>query len=180
MPGAMGEEDVHASISKRPRETSESNQPPPLKRPKTDDQGPTTAPTESTISYDACPMPRVVDYFYEDLVPKASELAQLFPALYHNAYLVRRWLGSAGCAVYWTMVMEDVNKTDVPNPSHPLAGLIARSLAKLRGPEKGASSPKLHALLETLRSHLGLDDVRKVVIFSECQQLELLPEANSG
>jgi hypothetical protein len=76
------------------------------------------------------------------------------------------------------MVMEDINKTDVPNPPHPLAGLIACSLPKLRGPERGASSPKLQALREALRSHLGLDDARRIAVFSECQKLELSPETN--
>jgi hypothetical protein len=59
-------------------------------------------------------MPRVEDYFYEDLIPKAPELSQLFPTLCHDAYVVRRWLGPVGCAIYWTMVMEDINNGDVP------------------------------------------------------------------
>ena len=86
---------------------------------------------------------------------KAPELSQLFPTLCHDAYVVRRWLGSVGCAVYWTTVTEDINRmTNTPNISHPLTGLIACSLTKLRDPQRGTSSPKVRTLRETLRSHL--------------------------
>jgi len=124
-------------------------------------------------------MPSAEDYFYEDLVPKASELCQLFPTLCHDVYVVRRWLGPVGCVIYWTAVLEDINRTtDVPNQSHPLAELISHSLAKRRGPQWRTSSSKFHALCETLKSHLGLGDARRITVFSEFQQPELLPEAN--
>jgi len=178
MPDPVGEEATHASTSKRPRDTPESSQSPPLKRSKTS-PAPTTSPKETTTSYDACPMPSVEDYFFEDLIPKAPELSQPCPTLCHNAYVVRRWLGPAGCAIYWTMVMEDINgTTDVPNQPHPLTGLIAHSLTKLRGPKWKASSPKFHVLREILRSHLG--DGRRITVFSEFPQLEGLPEINPG
>ena len=156
-----------ASTSKRPRESPETDQSPPSKRSKTD-QDPTTEPIESTAMYDACPMPSVTDYFYEDLIPEALELSQLFPTLCHDIYVVRRWLGSVGCAIYWRMVIEDINKTpNAPNPSSPLAGLIARSLAKIRGPPKDASSSKFHTFCETLRAHLGPGNARRVMVFGE-------------
>ena len=178
MPDHVGEKATHASTSKRRRDVSEYSQSPPFKRSKLSPAR-TTSPTESTISYDACPMPSVEDYFYEDLVPKASELSQLFPTLCHDAYLVRRWLGPAGCAIHWTMVLEDINgTTDVPNRSHSLAGLIAHSLAKRRGPQWRTSSPKFYALCETLKSHLGLEGAHRITVFSEFQQPEVLPEAN--
>ena len=64
--------------------------------------------------------------------------------------------------------MEDIGKIqNVPNLSHPLAGLIAHSLAKLRGPQREASSPKFRALCQTLRSLPQLGDARRVVVFSE-------------
>ena len=173
MPDVIGEQ---ASTSKRPRDAPEPHQSPPLKRFRSS-RVPGT--TESTTSYDACPMPGVADYFYEDLMPKAPELCQLFPTLCHDAYVVRRWLGPAGCAVYWTMVTEDINRiTNTSNPSHPLAALIARSLTKPRGPQWKASSPKFHALCEAIRSHLGRGDARAIVVFSGFQQLELSLEAN--
>ena len=169
---------VWHSNSKRPRDIPEPSESPPLKRSKTSPAH-TTGPTESTISYDACPMPSVEDYFYEDLAPKASELSQLFPSLCHDAYEVRRWLGPVGCAIYWTVVLEDISTaTGVPDQSHPLTGLIAHSLAKRRGPQWRTPSPKFHALCETLKSHLGLEDARRITVFSEFQQLECLPEAN--
>jgi hypothetical protein len=161
------QEASRAPTSKRPREVFEPDQPPPLKRSKPD-QNPATTSRESTFSYDACPMPDVADYIYEDLVPKAPDLAQLFPTLCHDAYVVRRWLGPVGCSVYWRIVMEEINKTtDALKPSHYLAGLIARSLAKLRGPQKELSSPKFHTLYETLRSHLRLGNANRITVFSE-------------
>jgi hypothetical protein len=170
MPDTTQEGAGCTSTLKRPRDTPESHQSPPLKRSKTN-QYPTTTPTsESAVSYDACPMPNVMDYFYEDLMPKAPELSQLFPTLCHDVYVVRRWLGSVGCATHWRMIMEDINKlSNVPNP---LAGLIACSLAKLSGPQREASSPKYHTLCETLRSHLGSGDTHRIVVFSEFLWLE--------
>jgi len=166
MPDTIGEEAGRASVSKRPRETPESYRFPPPKRSKIN-QDPAT-PTESTVGYDACPMPRVADYFYEDLIPKAPELSQVFPTLCHDAHVVRRWLGSDGCAIYWKAVMEGTdNTTNAPKLPHHLAGPIARSLTKLRNPQSGSHSPKFHALCEALRSHLGLGDVHRIVVFSE-------------
>jgi len=165
MPDTIGEESSRASILKRPRD--ESYRLPPPKRSKTDED-PSTAPTESTAGYDACPVPGVVDYFYEDLIPKAPELSQLFPNLCHDAHVVRRWLGSAGCAVFWKAVVEDINNaTNVPNASHYLAGLITRSLAKIHGSQMKSYSPKFHTLCETLRSHLGSGDAGRITVFSE-------------
>jgi len=178
MPDHVGEEASHASTSKRPRDIPESSQSPPLKRFKTSPAH-TTAPTESIIGYDVCPMPRVEDYFYEDLIPKAPELSQLFPTLCHDAYEVRRWLGPVGCVIHWTTVLEDISRTtDVPNQSHLLAGLITHSLAKRHDPQWKVSSPKFHALCETLRSHLGLGVTRRIAVFGEFQQPEFLTEAN--
>ena len=178
MPDTVGGEGTHASTSKRPRTTPEFSEFPPLKRPKTS-QDPTATPAESIVSYDACPMPSVVDYFYEDLIPKAPELSQLFPTLCHDVYVVRRWLGSAGCTIYWTMIMEDINRTtNAPNLSHPLAGLIARSLAKLRDPRRETSSSKFHTLCETLRPHLEPGGTSRIVVFSKFWQLQSVPEAN--
>ena len=178
MSDTIGEGGSHASASKRPRETPETFQSPPLKRSKSS-QGPIATPIESNMSYDACPMPSVADYFYEDLIPKAPELAQLFPTLCHDAYVVRRWLGSVGCAIYWTMVMEDISRTtDAPSLSHPLAGLITRSLAKTRNARRGTPSPKFDRLCETIRSHLEFGDARRITVFSEFQQFESPSEAN--
>ena len=159
-------EATYSSPSKRPRDTFELHQSPPLKRSKSE-QNSATAPTETIISYDACPAPAGVDYFYEDLIPKASELSQLFPTLCHDAHVVRRWLGSAGCAIYWSMVMEEIEGSagDL-NSSHHLAGLIARTLAKIRGSRQQASNPKFRTLCEILRSHLRIGDVR-IVVFGE-------------
>lgn len=154
---------THASPSKRPRETLQPLQSPPHKRFKSDQNSAT--PKETIVNYDACPTPNVVDYFYQDLMPKASELSQLLPTLSHDAYIVRRWLGPAGCAIYWRMVMEAT--VDAPNPPHHLAGLIARSLAKLRGPQSSVSSPKFHTLCEILR--LQTNNARKVIVFGESQ-----------
>lgn len=167
MPDTILEEASRASTLKRPRDTPESHQPPPLKRSKPNQNSKTT-PTESTVNYDACPVPSVVDYFHEDLIPKALELSQLFPTLCHDAYVVRRWLGPVGCATYWKMIMEDINKvTHAPSPSNPLAGLIARSLAKPSASRKEASSSKFRTLCEILRSHLGSGDAHRIVVFSE-------------
>ena len=172
MPDRFGEGASHAPTSKRRRDVPESSQSPPLKRFKSSPTHSTT-PTESTINYDACPMPSVEDYLYEDLIPKASELSQLSPTFCRDAYVVRRWLGPVGSAIYWTMVMEDISgTTDVPNP---LAGLIAHSLARRRGPQWKTSSSKFNVLCETLRSHLELGDGRRIAIFSEFGWLVFLP-----
>jgi len=162
MPDPTREQDSWAPTLKRSRDTPESYQSPPVKRSKTN-RDPTTTLTESTASYDACPMPNVMDYFYEDLMPKAPELSQLFPTLSHDVYVVHRWLGSVGCATYWRMIMEDINK--LSNAPNPLAGLISRSLAKLSGPQRETS--KFHTLCETLRSHLGSGDTHRIMVFSE-------------
>jgi len=164
MPDTTREEVGSASTSKRPRETPESHQSPPPKRFKTN-QSPTTTPTESTVSYDACPMPNVMAYFYEDLMPKALELSQLFPTLCHDVYVVRRWLGSVGCATYWRIIMEDINK--LSNAPNPLAGLVTRSLAKISGPQREAPGSKFHTLYETLMLHLGSGDTHRITVFSE-------------
>ena len=155
---------THTSRSKRPRDTSQPPQSSTQKRFKPD-QNSATTPKETIVNYGACPSPNVVDYFYEDLIPKASELSQLFPTLSHDAYVTCRWLGPVGCAIYWRMLTEET--TDAPNPPHYLTELISRSLAKLNGPRSSASSPKFHALCETLRLHLGADDSRKVIVFGE-------------
>jgi hypothetical protein len=169
MPETIQQEVTYASPSKRPREIFEPPQSPPHKRFKSDRNSLTTS-AETIVKYDACPTPSVVDYFYEDLIPKASELSQLFPNLCHDAYVVRRWLGSVGCAIYWRLVMEEIEgSADVPNLSHHLAGLIARSLTKLRGPQNEASNPKFHTLCEVLRLHFRNDDASKVVVFGESQ-----------
>jgi len=166
---AIREEPDRASISKRPRETPETHQSPPSKRSRTY-QDPATESVESTVIYDACPIPSVTDYFYEDLIPKALELSQLFPTLCHDIYVVRRWLGSVGCAIYWRMVTEDTNKaSNSPNLSSSLAALIARSLARLHGPQRETPSSKFRTLCETLKPHLGPGNPRRVIIFSECQ-----------
>ena len=124
-------------------------------------------------------MSSVVDYLYEDLIPKAPELSQLFPTLCHDAYVVRRWLGSVGCAIYWTMVMEDISRTtDGPNLSHPLAGLIARSLEKTRNARRGNPSPKFYVFCETIKSHLEFGDARRITVLSEFQQFESPSETN--
>lgn len=113
-------------------------------------------------------MPSVADYFYDDLIPKASELSQFFPTLCHDAYVVRRWLGSVGCAIYWKTVMEEIGESvDALDQSHHIAGLIARSLAKLRGPQKEVSGPKFHTLCEILRMHLRVDDASRIIVFGE-------------
>ena len=178
MPDTIMEKASRGSALKRPREITESYQSPLLKRSKTNED-PATTPTESTSTYDACPMPGVVDYFYEDLIPKALELSQAFPTLCRDVYVVRRWLGPAGCAIYWKMVMDDIdNASDGPNSSNPLAELIARSLAKLRVPQRETSSSKFRTLCETLKSYLGLGDDRRVVVFSKFRKLESLPEAD--
>ena len=72
--------------------------------------------------------------------------------------------------------MDDINNaSDAPNP---LAELIARSLAKLHGPQRETSSSKFYTLCETLKSYLGLGDDRRVVVFSKFRKLESLPEAD--
>ena len=92
-------------------------------------------------------MTSVTDYFDQDLIPKTPELSQLFPTLCHDAYVVRRRLGSVGWAIYWMTVTEDTNRMiNTPNLSHPLKGLIACSLTKLRDPQRGTSSPKFRTL----------------------------------
>lgn len=160
---------TYASTSKRPRDPSDHDQSPPLKRPKPD-QSTATTPRESTVGYDACPTPNVADYFYGSLIPKAPELSQLFPTLFHDAYVVRRWLGSAGCAVYWRSMMDGISKTtDAPSSSHHLADLIAGSLARLPGHQRDVSSPKFRALCETIRSHLRDG---KIVVFGESRWLD--------
>lgn len=170
---------VSTPPSKRPRGTSELHQSHPLKRFKSD-QDSVATPTETIVKYDACPTPSVVDFFYEDLIPKSPELSQLFPNLCHDAYVVRRWLGSAGCAIYWRMVMEGVEKpTDALNSPHHLARLIARSLEKLRGPQKEANSPKFSALCEILRLHLRISDASKITVFGMSREPDFSLEANS-
>lgn len=165
MQDATRERAGRAPTLKRPRDTQESY--PPPKRSKTN-QEPTATPSESTIGYDACPMPTIMDYFYEDLIPKVPELSQLFPTLCHDVYVVRRWLGPAGCATFWRMIVEDINgPSGAANPPNPLARLVARSLAKLSGPQKAAPSSKFHTLCRTLESHLGPNDARRIVVFSE-------------
>ena len=112
-------------------------------------------------------MPSVADYFYEDSIPEASELSQLCPTFCHDAYVVRRWLGSVGCTIYWTTVMEDTNRmTNAPNLSRPLTGLIVRSLTKLRDPRRGTSSPKFRTLCETFMSQPKPDGTRIIVVFT--------------
>ena len=75
--------------------------------------------------------------------------------------------------------MEDINRTtNAPNLSHPLAGLIARSLAKLRDPRRETSSSKFHTLCETLRPHLEPGGTSRIVVFSKFWQLQSVPEAN--
>lgn len=171
-----------APTLKRPRDTQESY--PPSKRPKTN-QDPTATPSESTVGYDACPMPTIMDYFYEDLIPKTPELSQLFPTLCHDVYVVRRWLGPAGCATFWQMIVEDISgPSSVSNSHNPLAGLIARSLAKLSGPHKAAPSSKFRTLCQTLESHLGPNDARGIVVFGELLWLgflqKLIPSSASS
>ena len=167
---------LQGSTSKRPRDTFEPAQSPPPKRSKLD-QSP-AALKEITIGYDPCPAPTVVDYFYQDLLPGASELSQLFPTLCHDAYVVRRWLGSVGCVLYWRIVMEEINRTiDASNPSRNLAELIACSLAKLRGPQKESSGPKFYALCETLRLNLRSGGAGGIVIFGTFHNnVPFLPE----
>lgn len=176
MPKTIEQNATYVPPPKRPRAIFEPGQSLPLKRSKQNQNSATTS-TETTVSYDACPMPSVLDYFYEDLIPKATELSQLFPTLCHDAYVVRRWLGSVGRTIYWTMVMEEMEKsTDTLNPSRYLAGLIARSLAKLRAPQKEASSPKFHTLCRILRFHLGIGAASRAVVFSESRSFDFLPE----
>ena len=64
--------------------------------------------------------------------------------------------------------MEKIDETTAPlDPSRHLVGFIARSLAKLHGPQKDTSSPKFHTFCETLRSHRGLDDASRTLVFSK-------------
>ena len=161
-----------APTLKRPGDTQESY--PLPKRSKTN-QGPTTTPPESTVRYDACPMPATMDYFHEDLIQKVPELSQLFPTLCHDVYVVRRWLGPAGCATFWRMIVEDIGgPSDVSNPLDPLARLVARSLEKLSGPQEAAPSSKFHTLCQTLGSHLGPNDARRIVVFGKFRPLDFV------
>lgn len=161
-----------APTLKRPGDTQESY---PLPKRSKPNQGPTTSPSDSTVGYDACPMPATMDYFYEDLIQKVPELSQLFPTLCHDVYIVRRWLGPAGCATFWRMIVEDIGgPSGVSNPPNPLARLIARSLAKLSGPQKAAPSSKFHTLCQTLGSHLGPNDTRKIVVFGKFRLLDFV------
>lgn len=158
---------IQRSTPKRPRDTFESDQSPPPKRSKPG-QSSATISSETTVGYDPCPVPSVADYFYPDLVPKAPQLSQLFPTLCRDVHVIHRWLGSVGCAIYWRMVMEKIDETTAPlDPSRHLVGFIARSLAKLHGPQKDTSSPKFHTFCETLRSHRGLDDASRTLVFSK-------------
>ena len=66
--------------------------------------------------------------------------------------------------------MEEIQgSADALNPSRHLAGLIARSLAKLPGSQTEGSGPKFRTLYEILRSHLVIDDASKIIVFSESQ-----------
>jgi hypothetical protein len=71
-------------------------------------------------------------------------------------------LGSVGCAVYWRIVIEEINKT--PNPPRHLTELIASSLAKLGGPQQITPGPKFYTLCETLKLYLNAS---RITVFSE-------------